>query len=168
MDVSNRVLPDLKALCPCGADVPFESCCEPYVTDKAHAPTPEALMRSRYVAFAARRSDYIRETWHIKTRPSEVNLASDEAVWLKLKVLHAEVTADDQYGIVEFEAWYGANGRMGCQQERSRFERQNGRWYYVDGQMPDASLTELKVGRNEQCPCGSTLKFKRCCATKIG
>jgi SEC-C motif-containing protein len=167
MDVSNRALPALKAPCPCGADVAFQSCCEPYVTGKAHALTPEALMRSRYVAFTFRHSDYVRETWHSKTRPKEIDLASDEAVWLKLKVLHAEGTADDQHGVVEFEAWYGANGRMGCQKERSRFEREDGRWYYVDGQMPEASQIELKVGRNEQCPCGSEQKYKRCCAVKI-
>ncbi len=155
--------------CPCGHELTFQACCQVYVSGKSDAPTAESLMRSRYVAFTLGRSEYIRDTWHPKTCPKEVDLDSDATVWLKLNVTHtAEGTATDEVGVVHFEAWYGANGRMGCMQEQSRFERQDGRWYYLDGKVTDTSALERKVGRNELCPCGSAQKHKRCCAKKLG
>lgn len=30
----------------------------------------------------------------------------------------------------------------------------------------DGSVSQRKVGRNEKCPCGSGLKYKRCCIDK--
>ena len=40
--------------------------------------------------------------------------------------------------------------------ERSRFLKENGQWYYIDGTRP-------QFGRNDPCPCGSGKKFKKCC-----
>lgn len=154
--------------CPCGSERSFSRCCHVYVSGASIAPTAEALMRSRYVAFVLGRSDYIADTWHPQTRPTQIDLASDETVWLKLNVhetTHGQET--DVRGMVAFQAWYGANGRMGCMQERSRFEYQDGRWYYLDGDVTDTSGLERKVGRNELCPCGSGQKHKRCCAPKM-
>ena len=48
--------------CPCGSNKPFAQCCEPYLQGKAIAPTPEALMRSRYSAYAMHQFDYIENT----------------------------------------------------------------------------------------------------------
>lgn len=155
--------------CLCGSGSPFQTCCHVYVSGEGFAPTAEALMRSRYVAFALGRSDYIAETWHPTTRPAQIDLASDETVWLRLNVIHtAEGKHSDVRGTVAFQAWYGANGRMGCMQEHSRFEHQEGRWYYLDGDVTDTSTLERKVGRNELCPCDSGQKHKRCCARKMG
>jgi SEC-C motif-containing protein len=48
----------------------------------------------------------------------------------------------------------------------SRFLKQDGEWYFVDGQLV-APKTEKrnqpKVGRNDPCPCGSAKKYKKCC-----
>jgi len=33
---------------------------------------------------------------------------------------------------------------------------------------PPQPASSNKVGRNEPCPCGSTLKFKRCCGNPLG
>ncbi|QSA19995.1 SEC-C domain-containing protein, partial [Vibrio furnissii] len=51
-----------------------------------------------------------------------------------------------------------------CLEERSRFLRENGLWYYIDGEFPQQSVS-LKVGRNEPCPCGSGKKSKKCCSS---
>ena len=45
--------------CPCGSGRPYEDCCGPYIAGKAKPATAEALMRSRYTAYAKKEIDYI-------------------------------------------------------------------------------------------------------------
>lgn len=45
--------------------------------------------------------------------------------------------AEDETGIVEFEARFSANGAEEVLHERSRFARRAGRWMYVDGDVCD-------------------------------
>ena len=40
--------------CPCGTGETYDECCGRYLADGRRAPTAEALMRSRYTAFATR------------------------------------------------------------------------------------------------------------------
>ena len=88
-------------------------------------------MRSRYTAFVLGRSDYLQATWHERTRPAELVL--DPAVhWLGLEVRsHRQV--DETHAEVEFVARSRLGGRGQRLHERSRFVRELGRWYYVDG-----------------------------------
>ncbi len=88
-------------------------------------------MRSRYSAYVLGLADYLRATWHPGTRPAELDFAGGPK-WLGLTVLRHEVTGDDR-AIVEFVARYKAGGRAGRLGEVSRFVRDDGRWYYVDG-----------------------------------
>ncbi len=96
-----------------------------------HAPTPEALMRSRYSAYVVGLIDYLLATWHPSTGPGELELSPVK--WLGLEVLHAEATGDA--GVVEFVARCRVNGKAQRMHETSRFVRQDGRWYYIDGQV---------------------------------
>jgi SEC-C motif-containing protein len=83
-------------------------------------------MRSRYSAFAFGDPAYLLRTWHPRTRPAELEL--DPALtWLSLQVIDA--AADE----VEFIARYRGPGGRGFLRERSRFARQGGSWFYVDG-----------------------------------
>lgn len=95
-------------------------------------------MRSRYSAFVLNDAAYLLETWHPSTRPAALDL--DRAPvdrWLGLKVL-ASVAGnhDDSSGTVEFVARYKLGGKAGRLHEISRFSRQDGRWFYVDGTDP--------------------------------
>jgi len=57
-------------------------------------------------------------------------------------------------------------GRNQIHHERSRFIKQNGAWFYVDGEMNPAQEQRIvthKLGRNDPCHCGSGKKFKKCC-----
>ena len=134
--------------CPCGSGSSYPSCCEPF-HDGAPAPTAEALMRSRYAAYALGRLDHVFRTWHPRTRPDEVE-PTPGLTWQGLRVLRTEGGGeDDDTGIVEFEARYrvgagagagagswgrsGGRGRDGVLHEVSRFARRAGRWVYVDG-----------------------------------
>jgi SEC-C motif-containing protein len=120
-------------------------------------------MRSRYSAFALGNSAYLLRTWHPSTSPNELNLETS-AAWCSLEVLAIEGGKEhDDKGIVEFKAQYINQGKVGTMHEVSRFVKQEGRWFYVDGDLRDTSGELQKVGRNEPCPCGSGRKFKKCC-----
>lgn len=125
------------------------------------AATAEALMRSRFSAFVLKNADYLVATWHPSTRPVALDLSSDTTVWQHLKIIACDEGREcDSRGEVEFAAYF-EGGQL---HERSRFLREEGRWYYVDGEILPP-LTEAKVGRNASCPCGSGRKFKRCCGS---
>lgn len=121
------------ATCPCGSGLDDAVCCAPLLADDRPAPTAEQLMRSRFTAFAVGDAAYLRRTWHASTRPAELSL--DETIeWYRLDVVATSGGSSlDTRGTVEFRAfWRSAQGR-GVQQETSRFVREHGRWWYVDG-----------------------------------
>jgi SEC-C motif domain protein len=91
-------------------------------------------MRSRYTAFARGDARYLMSTWHPGTAPAELSL-DDATQWLGLEILDAPPVADDaKRGVVEFVARYReSTGTRGRIHERSRFVRQSGRWWYLDG-----------------------------------
>jgi SEC-C motif-containing protein len=117
-------------------------------------------MRSRYSAFSCAAADYLRASWHPRTRPAGLELA-DQPRWERLEVLGSGQSADGRSGWVEFAAHYRMPAGAGCLRERSRFLREQGRWLYLDGTHP--SETPARAGRNEPCPCGSGRKYKHCC-----
>ncbi len=88
-------------------------------------------MRSRYTAFVLKDVDYLLQTWHETTRPK--NLELDETVWKSLKV-SVYLPLSETNARVKFAA-KGADleGRAFMLREDSRFVKENGRWYYVDG-----------------------------------
>ena len=90
-------------------------------------------MRSRYSAFVLNRVDYLEATWHISTRPADV-AQDDGTKWLGLDV-RRHVVIDTDHAQVEFVARYRTAGRGVRIHERSRFVREAGRWYYVDGDL---------------------------------
>lgn len=92
-------------------------------------------MRSRYSAFALGDGEYLLASWHPSTRPPDV--APDvEVVWRRLQVVDAvRGGADDADGVVEFRASYRSPRGAGLLHERSRFVREDGRWYYLDGEV---------------------------------
>lgn len=119
--------------CPCGSNKNYNDCCGRYLDGSEAAPTAEALMRSRYTAYTLLREDYLRSTWHPSTRPAALNLADEVASkWLGLEVKRHE-QQDAEHAVVEFVARYKLNGRAQRLHETSRFVRENGRWFYVDG-----------------------------------
>ncbi|MGN8025933.1 YchJ family protein [Microbacterium sp. 22242] len=90
-------------------------------------------MRSRYTAFATGDAAYLRRSWHPRTRPERVDLAP-ELRWLRLDVLDKEAGGPfDVEGTVLFEAIHRDAGGRGVLRERSRFVREDGDWYYLDG-----------------------------------
>ncbi len=122
------------SLCPCGSGRAYENCCQVFHLGEP-APTPEALMRSRYTAYVLGLADYLLATWHPRRRPPHLDLQEDHCQWLGLEILRAP-GAEGEAGLVEFVARYKINGRAHRLHEVSRFEREAGRWYYLDGTFP--------------------------------
>ena len=93
----------------------------------------ESLMRSRYTAFVLERADHLLATWHPSRRPERVDFEPG-ARWLGLEVRHHRVTGPDT-AEVEFVARQRVGGRGHRLHERSRFVREHGCWYYLDGDL---------------------------------
>ncbi|HEY2240260.1 MAG TPA: YchJ family metal-binding protein [Streptosporangiaceae bacterium] len=116
--------------CPCGLGDDYEACCGRYHAGTP-APTAEALMRSRYCAFAVGDADYLLRSWHRSGRPATLTL--DPATeWKRLAVLETEDGGMfDDTGTVTFRAVYIQDGQRGVLAEKSQFVRENGRWVYL-------------------------------------
>lgn len=88
-------------------------------------------MRSRYSAFVLERGDYLRKTW------LEVNCPVDLSFEPGIKWLGLEVKAYKVIGFTQAEVEFVALSRLKGQPTRlhelSRFVKDNGRWFYVDG-----------------------------------
>lgn len=121
------------APCPCGSSTAYERCCKRWHQGEP-APDAEALMRSRYAAYALGLTDYLLHTWHPFTRPGSLQdeTGAQPLKWLGLKIIRHETTRDDQ-ATVEFIARYKVNGKAEKLHEHSRFVREQGQWLYVDG-----------------------------------
>jgi SEC-C motif-containing protein len=146
--------------CPCGSGATLAACCGPWLAGAA-APTAEQLMRARYTAYVLGDVAFLRASWHPSTRPAHIEPGEGPA-WLRLEVCATTVGhVDDDAGTVEFKAHYRDGARLGILHEVSRFVREDGHWYYLDGELRSAATH--KAGRNDPCPCGSGRKFKRCC-----
>ena len=126
--------------CSCGRQdragrvLPLAACCGRYLGhwDETPAPDAESLMRSRYSAFVLGDVGYLRATWHASRCPAD--LTPEPGIhWLGLEV-RAVSQQDTDHAQVEFVARSReAGGRAHRLHERSRFVHEQGRWYYVDG-----------------------------------
>jgi SEC-C motif-containing protein len=92
-------------------------------------------MRSRYCAYVLGVEAYLLATWHASTRPASLDLADASITWLGLEVKRYRLTSEDS-AIVEFVARSRVGGgRASRMHEVSRFVREQGRWFYVDGEV---------------------------------
>ena len=126
-------------VCPCGRvdakkrPVAYADCCSRFVDHFSTTPAPDAehLMRSRYSAFVREQASYLLATWHSSTCPASLDFDVG-AKWLGLDVRQHQVTGPDT-AEVEFVSRYRVQGQAVRLHERSRFVREGGRWFYVDG-----------------------------------
>ncbi|GGK76421.1 YchJ family protein [Amphritea balenae] len=129
---------DTTLTCPCGSNKPFSFCCEPAIEGHKPAKTAEALMRSRYTAFALGAVDYLINTTAEEHRNPEDAEVIDEQIkattWTGLKIVATEAgSSSDNKGIVEFIARFETDEQIAELHERSNFRKENNHWYYVDG-----------------------------------
>jgi SEC-C motif-containing protein len=144
-------------ICPCQRQQAnprvYAECCEPF-HQGVTAPTPTHLMRSRFSAYVLGLSQYVSESWHASTRPSDLQLTPDNN-WLKLDIVKAQGTQ------VHFSAYFNDDNTFAALEEVSDFVFEGDRWFYVNGKTETHTVS---LGRNDVCLCGSGKKFKTCCA----
>lgn len=123
----------MKEACPCGLGAAFDACCGRYMDTGVAIPDAESLMRSRYTAFVRGDSAHLLATWHASTRPRSLELEPGMK-WLGLEVKR-HTALDATRAEVEFVARSRLQGRGQRLHERSRFVREEGHWFYVDGDL---------------------------------
>lgn len=172
--------------CQCGSNLDFAKCCGKYISGEEKPKTAEQLMRARYTAYAIGELGFIKATLASEVR-KEFNIAdaekwSKQSKWLGLEIMTTEAGGEsDSKGVVEFLAKYTAQGQTIEHHETAQFRKDNGEWFFVDGDAhthkegeghhhhhapKDPVIREQpKVGRNDPCSCGSGKKFKKCCGS---
>lgn len=122
-------------MCHCGSKLKFEECCQPLISGKKVAETPEALMRSRYSAFCVKDLDYIRKTTDPQAKIDwQANREwAEQSEFTSLEILNTSVEGNK--GTVEFKAVYTIKTEPEpvIHHELSKFRKQAGVWYFRDG-----------------------------------
>ena len=158
-------------LCPCGSNLPYETCCRPLIKCEKPAKTAEQLMRSRYSAFVKKELEYIYTSLHPDSRATydreSTRSWAENAQWHTFEIVETKGGgAGDREGKVEFIATYSQNDVKTEHHELSSFKKEGDTWYFVTGRnLPPKQAVNAapKIGRNDPCPCGSGKKFKKCC-----
>ncbi|NJM96693.1 MAG: zinc chelation protein SecC [Phormidesmis sp. RL_2_1] len=162
----------LNEQCLCRSGRSHSACCGPYLTGEQLAPTAEALMRSRYSAFAQGNIDYLVKTRQVSGASADERRALASTIkntrWLNLLIITTQKgQATDKTGMVEFVAAYQSigsaiqttlAGQTMQLHERSHFVRAGDRWLYSTGDI----LPPFQAKRSQMCWCGSGKKFKHC------
>lgn len=128
-------------------------------------------MRSRYTAYTIAAIDYVLATVSRKQQQFQDERSSrewaEQSDWQKLEVIETSGGGEeDSLGEVEFIAHYSMDGVDHQHRERAQFRREDTLWRYYGGKEHSPVTTVVtppKIGRNEQCPCGSGKKYKKCC-----
>ncbi|MFN4063216.1 hypothetical protein GO613_10080 [Azoarcus communis] len=127
--------------CPCNSGKSAAHCCLPIINGQQPAPSAEALMRARYTAFTLKDEAYLLASWHPSSRPQPPLFDTSPPKWIGLQV-RAHRPLDADHAEVEFVARYRIGGRAQRLHETSRFVREHGLWYYVDGDIHEGNGDE--------------------------
>jgi len=115
------------ARCPCRSGKTYKRCCRLWHSGGL-APTPEALMRSRYSAYALGHVDYVLRTQTPAPPREQVEAFARNTRFLRLVVEAAEGST------VTFTATLEQGGQDASFRERSSFENIDGAWLYTTGE----------------------------------
>lgn len=116
--------------CPCLSGKTYALCCALYIEKNGLAPSPEALMRSRYSAYALNKIDYIVKTMRgtpLKGFSKKNTLLSNKEIkWVSLDILNSTDTT------VNFKATcINEEGKQEFFYENSLFKQKNNQWFYI-------------------------------------
>ena len=123
--------------CPCGSRSKYKKCCAIY--HKGAVPkTALLLMKSRYSAYAINNANYIMNTTH----PNNSDYSTNIEEWEKSIELFSQTTEFLKLEVLEFidgesEAFVTFNAKLssGEMLEKSRFLKEDNRWFYESGEI---------------------------------
>jgi SEC-C motif-containing protein len=132
----------LKKPCPCTSGRAYADCCGPLHRGEREAETPEALMRSRFAAFALGDARYLWRTLHPdhedRALPEDVELRALRDACRALRYMRLTIL-DAQGDRVLFLARVFEKGKDRSFVELSLFARDTAGWRYVSGEARDAA-----------------------------
>lgn len=132
--------------CYCCSGEKFADCCQPFIVGAAKPTTAQALMRSRYTAYATGAVEYIIKTTHPSTRKfhdaETIENWARANVWQKLEIIRkTDGAAKDKKGTVEFKAYFlDAENNLQTHHELSNFRAELGKWFFVDGRIIETKI----------------------------
>jgi len=92
--------------CLCGSGIEYQQCCGPFHSGEKIPVTVEALMRSRYTAYAMHNAAYLQETWDATKRPEKIDFSREKIDWLRLEITdNKKGGIKDSKGMVSFKAF---------------------------------------------------------------
>lgn len=119
--------------CPCCSLMPYEICCGPYHAGDRAPSSPHALMRSRFSAFALKKSKYIHDTYVKEERENHsiesIQKSLDGRIWTRLEVTNVFIE-NPTFGWVEFVAFCTVLGKEYVLREKSAFRKDDEGWRY--------------------------------------
>lgn len=127
--------------CYCCSGREFETCCQPFIGGNAKPSTALILMRSRYTAYATVAVEYLLRTTHPATRKfhhaQSIEKWAKSNRWQRLEIVSTtNGNSSDKKGTVEFKAYYlDANNQLQIHHEVSNFQKELGKWFFVDGKV---------------------------------
>lgn len=134
--------------CPCTSGLRLHLCCGPYLKNEKEPPDAEALMRSRFAAYAVVDTAYLWKTLH----PAHPDRQHDEDYlrtqlaqsarlhrYRKLTVLDRSLGEHNDASHVLFHAKIFSSGRDVSFVEASTFRYDATGWRYLSGDLKDAS-----------------------------
>lgn len=152
--------------CRCGSGIDYAQCCALFHSGEQKPLTAEALMRSRFTAYALHNAPYLLDTWDATVRPELIDFSKEKVDWQRLEIgTTKKGGAKDTKGVVAFKAYYLQDDEAYVMTEISQFIKRAGGWFYLDGLVKSIGKVGLQtnLGKNAPCSCGSGNKFKRCC-----
>lgn len=118
--------------CPCSPDKDLMQCCGRYIFGAENAHTAEALMRSRYSAFALKEISYLMKTVTPVHNEKEIAEWAFQAEFTGLKVLKTNRGLANQFdGTVEYLASFIEAGQAEELHEKAQFKKIQGQWFYL-------------------------------------
>jgi SEC-C motif domain protein len=137
-----------KNLCPCTSGLPYRACCGPYHRGEAEPPSPEALLRSRFSAFALRDARYLWKTLDAEHPDREhpeaemqrvIKRSAEQLRYMRLHVLDRREPDEAGVAKVLFLAEVYDKGRNVSFIELSSFRHDGEGWRYFEGTMKAAA-----------------------------
>jgi SEC-C motif domain protein len=138
MSTETDVSPESRP-CPCTSGKQYDDCCQPFLSGKARPESAEALMRSRYSAYAMGEIEYLLKTIPLIDRKHfDMRAAkewSQQSEWTGLEILSTKESANGTKATIEFKAKFKVNDEEHVHAERAYFEKTQGRWFFLDGKL---------------------------------
>ena len=132
----------MSRLCPCKSSLVFDKCCAPFLNGQRLPETAQALMRSRFAAYAEARADYLVQTT-AEGKRQEIDLEELKQYCKNIRCLNLKIIKSeggekgDESGTVLFHASLQINNRRVLHRELSQFVKEAGKWVYVSGETND-------------------------------